>query len=118
MTFRHYYVQKWNMQLYKFSVIECMMRPFDFEGGKSQDTNKYKKTHFYKKKQFYYDVIMLLFQPLPYFNPTFTITCINYSDKTEMITVEYRISTILLALMFLRFILIIRSAINYSTYTD
>ncbi|TNV86090.1 hypothetical protein FGO68_gene2365 [Halteria grandinella] len=95
-----------------------MMRPFDLDGGKNQEVNRLKKTHFLQNKQFYYDVLMLLFQPFPYYNPTFTITCINYSDKTEMVTVEYKISTILLSLMFLRFILIIRSAINYSTYTD
>lgn len=81
MTFRHYYVQKWKVQQYKFSVIECMMRPFDYEGGK-QDVNHLKNANFLKNKQYYYDVLMLLFQPLPYYDPIFTITCINYSDKT------------------------------------
>jgi hypothetical protein len=61
---------------------------------------------------------MLIFQPLPYYDPTYTNTVINYYNKTELVIVEYRISTVLLSLMFMRILMITRAVFNYSMYTD
>lgn len=63
-------------------------------------------------------MVLLLIQPIPYYDPTFTMTCIDFSDKTQFIDVEYNLSHILLSMMFLRIILMMRSIFNYSQYTD
>lgn len=36
----------------------------------------------FTSQQFYTDIIMLLFQPLPFYDPTYTMNCINAADKT------------------------------------
>lgn len=64
------------------------------------------------------DIAVLALHPLPYFDPTFTMRCINLADKTKFIEVEYKWSHVLLALMFLRVILIIRSLLNFQIYTS
>lgn len=61
---------------------------------------------------------MLMFQPLPYYDPTFSMTAINFYNKQEMVTVQYKISVVLMSLMFLRCVMFTRSAFNYSMYTD
>lgn len=73
---------------------------------------------FWKSKGFFIDMIMLAFHPLPYYDPIFTNKCIDISNKSKFINVEFHISTILLALMFLRIIFIVRSILNYSKFID
>jgi hypothetical protein len=58
-------------------------------------------------------MILLLFQPLPFWDPKFSMTCINMSDKSKFVDIEYRYSQVLLSLMFLRIVFIVRSALNY-----
>lgn len=57
-------------------------------------------------------------QPIPFYDPAFVMRCINMADKTTFIDVEYKVSVVLLSLMFTRVLFIIRSALNYSLYTD
>jgi hypothetical protein len=71
-----------------------------------------------KSPQFYFDLVILVLHPVPYFDPTFNLDCINMLDRTRFITITYRMSHILLACMFLRLIFLVRALFNYSMYTD
>lgn len=73
---------------------------------------------FLRSYTFYIDMFLLTIHPIPFVDPTFDMVCVNNMDKTKFITVKYRMSTVLLTLMFTRIILIVRAALNYSTYTD
>lgn len=57
------------------------------------------RSSFLKSKQYYVDILLLIFQPLPYWDPTFIMRCINISDKTEFLDIEYKISKYLAVLM-------------------
>ncbi|TNV85946.1 hypothetical protein FGO68_gene8142 [Halteria grandinella] len=116
MTLKHYYMSKWMRQLYKFAVVECLFRPMT--ESRQIQLKKLSRSSFLKSKQFYVDIIMLIIQPIPYFNPTFYMTCIDVSDKTQHIKVEYALSHILLSLMFIRIIFPMRALFNFSIYTD
>ncbi|TNV86681.1 hypothetical protein FGO68_gene5323 [Halteria grandinella] len=116
MTLRHHFLTKWRLQLYKFTVIECMLKPVDF--NRQKQMKSLARSSFLKSKQYYVDILFLVFQPLPYWDPTFTMRCINIADKTKFLDIEYNISTVLISIMFLRFIFIVRTCFNYSIFTD
>jgi hypothetical protein len=86
--------------------------------NKQKELKKLNSGSFLKSKGYYIDMVMLLIHPLPFFDPSFTMNCLNNSDKTKFVLVEYKMGTVLLSLMFVRIILMVRAVLNYSNYTD
>ncbi|TNV86875.1 hypothetical protein FGO68_gene8363 [Halteria grandinella] len=117
MTLRYHYLAQWRLQSYKFLIIEMLMRPIDFNRQFQLQRLRSSST-FWRSKQFYIDMITIALHPLPFYDPSFVMTCINMSDKTKFIDVEYKWSHVLLSLMFFRIMFLLRSILNYQMYTD
>ncbi|TNV86025.1 hypothetical protein FGO68_gene14862 [Halteria grandinella] len=113
---RHIFIAKWRQQQYKFQLVESIMKPVDF--NKQKEMKKLSGSSFLRSYTFYIDMCLLIIHPIPFVDPTFDMVCVNNMDKTKFVTVKYRMSTVLLTLMFTRIILIVRAALNYSAYTD
>ncbi|TNV86697.1 hypothetical protein FGO68_gene1800 [Halteria grandinella] len=119
MALRHVYMAKWKLQLYKFLLIECMLRPID--NARQQQLKSLDAVPFYKDVNFYIDMAMMMIQPVPFLQERmglFNIKCIDITNKSSYINVEYNINQIFLAFMFLRIIFIVRSLLNYSKFID
>ena len=63
-------------------------------------------------------MLIIAVHPLPYFDPKFTVWCINLTDRSSFVQVTESLSNVFLALMFLRIIYLIRSVFNYTMFTD
>ncbi|TNV85718.1 hypothetical protein FGO68_gene15541 [Halteria grandinella] len=113
MVAKQYFMIKWQIKAYRSSIAQSLLSPVI-----NQQSLKVGARTVWQSRQLLFDLIVLSFQPLPFFDPTFTMTCIDMSDKSKFIDVEYRFSSVLLSLMFVRVIFLIRSALNYSLYTD
>jgi hypothetical protein len=59
-----------------------------------------------------------MIHPIPYFDISFHINSINVRDKSIYVSVDYTLGDFLLAFMFLRIILLVRSVFNYTMFTD
>ncbi|TNV85336.1 hypothetical protein FGO68_gene14847 [Halteria grandinella] len=116
ISFRHFFVTKWRLQLYKMTLVECFMRVPD--DNRQKALKKLANSSMFRSKQYYLDLLILVFQPLPHFDPTFTMDVTDITNHSQIITVEYSYSLILLSMMFLRLIFLIRACFNYSIFTD
>lgn len=61
---------------------------------------------------------MQTIHPWPYWDPKFTVWSIDIRNKSQYVATTYRMSHVLLALMFIRIIFLLRTIFNYSMFTD
>ena len=61
---------------------------------------------------------MLAPHPIPYYDFLITIEALNIKDKSDLVSVNYLLSDFLLAAMFTRIVLLVRSVFNYTVFTD
>lgn len=73
---------------------------------------------FLQKPQFYLESLLLLLQPMPFYNSEFEVTGIDINNRTRLISTKYTISHVLLALMFLRIFFLFRAFFNLTPYFD
>jgi hypothetical protein len=67
---------------------------------------------------FFLEVMLIAIHPIPYYDMDISLSSINLTDKSKMVEVHYKLSDFLLAFMFLRVLLLIRSVFNYTMFTD
>ena len=68
-------------------------------------------------KNFYLDVLVMLVNPIPYYDRIINFPCMNLTH-TAPVNVYYLLSDFLLAFMFVRTLFLYRSLINYSVFMD
>lgn len=64
------------------------------------------------------EVLLIALHPIPFFDIEFWIKTINVVNKSQYVLVRYNLSDFLLAFMFLRIGLLVRSIFNYTMFTD
>lgn len=87
---------------------------------------KFKKdSPFYKwmvkifSTEFLVEVLILCIHPLPYYEKEYTVYVINMlTTKDAYVPVHYMLGDFLFAFMFLRFYFLIRTIMNFSTFSD
>lgn len=113
ITLRHYQKTQWlNYELPKELQQEVYsLKVFD-------NTWKKERKRQFLSKSYFVEVLLISIHPLPYWDPVFSVESINLTDRTKYVTTYYRLSHVLLALMFIRCVLLLRTIFNYSTFTD
>ena len=110
---RHYMKTQWlNYELPKELQNEVYsLKIFDNNWKRERKRNFLSQTYLW-------EVVMVSFHPLPYYDPQFTVYSLNLNDRTQYVPTTYRLSHIMLVLMFIRVIFLIRTIFNYSQFTD
>ena len=67
---------------------------------------------------FFLEIMLIAIHPVPYMDFKFTLSQLNLADRSKYVDVVYRLSEFLLAFMFLRILLLVRSIFNYTMFTD
>lgn len=82
-------------------------------------------SHFYKWLQtcctleFLFEVLILVIHPLPYIDKEYTFNIINMlGSKDQLVPVKFMLGDFLFAFMFMRCYFIIRTIMNFSSYSD
>ena len=79
---RHHFLTKWRLIQYKMVLVECFVRGSFNENHTQKKLKKLSRSSFFKSPQFYIDIIILFFHPYPYFDPEYTVSCVNATDRT------------------------------------
>jgi Ion channel len=82
--------------------------------------NTWKKTRHrnFISKSYIMELVLISIHPLPYWDPQFSVSSINLTDKKKYVLTYYRASHVLLAFMFVRMLFLLRTIFNYSMFTD
>ena len=113
ISFRHYSKTEWlNYPLPK-DLQQAIYNYKVFENDRKRE-----RTRSFVTISFIIEVLLISIHPIPYFDPTFDVATLNLQTKKSYINVTYRLSDFLLALMFLRIILLVRTIFNYTMFTD
>ncbi|TNV85205.1 hypothetical protein FGO68_gene15084 [Halteria grandinella] len=116
VVMRHHFLIRWRLEQYKIALLECMIGTQD--ENRQKKLKKLSRSTVLKSPQFYTDLLILIIQPIPYFDGVVNMECINIKDHAEFVNVPFQINSILLSLMCGRLVLITRALLNYSVYTD
>ena len=113
---RYYYSTKWK----RFEIPKDIQeKVIGFKETISHiAVKRIKRESFLKSPWYFADMVIILIHPLPYFDPEFSLYCININDHSEFIVIKYRIGQIFLAMMFFRIIFLVRIIFNFTMFTD
>ena len=94
---------------YEYNEIVCGE---DTEDGHNKD--------FKEKldKQFIFEIVILMVCPMPFFDMYISIPCNGITSDGKKESVVYLLSELIFVFMWIRMFFLMRSAFNYSIYTD
>lgn len=64
------------------------------------------------------ELVLISIHPIPYWDPGFFVESIDIRDKSKYVETYYRLSHVLLTIMFVRILFLLRTIFNYSMFTD
>ncbi|TNV85680.1 hypothetical protein FGO68_gene9813 [Halteria grandinella] len=121
---RHYFLLKWQ-QLSRNNRLQSKSKALRKRIGitlqpsyPQQNQSKFASFTFFKQRWLFLDTLILIIAPFPVpnggFDQSFNQQCLDRDDAKKTVRIEYPVSTVLLAITFVRVVFIIKTAIIHS----
>lgn len=116
------------LQEYRLSTEEKQNRVSEVNAGEAEQFKqmKFKKDSYIAKwlknclsTEFLFEVLLLIIHPIPQYDKEYTFYILNMlGSKDQYVPVKYMLGDFLFAFMFFRVYFLIRTIMNFSSYSD